>query len=217
MFGNKNKEWRGRVVMELRLEEKKDYFEVENLTREAFWDVYRPGCEEHLILHKLRKTHSFIKELDYVVIEDNKIVGSIVYNKVFFGDKKEMSNEVIGFGPISVAPEYQGKGIGKKLIEVTADKAKEMGYKAILITGNDKYYNKLGFVSASKFGVHLAGMPLDDEATFFMAKELEKGYLAEHAGIYDFDPTFAVSKEELEEFDKQFKYKEKREPRDTDL
>lgn len=203
--------------MKFRLEDKKDYFEVETLTREAFWNVYRPGCEEHLVLHKLRQAESFIKDLDYVAVEKRKIVGNIVYSKVFSGEEKRINNEVICFGPISVHPEYQGKGIGKKLIELSAAKAKDMGYKAILITGDNNYYNKLGFVSASKYDIHLAGMPLDDEAVFFMAKNLEEGYLEKHPGIYDFDSCFVVDKKELDVFEKQFEPKKKREARDTDL
>lgn len=203
--------------MEIRLEEEKDYFESENLTREAFWDLYRPGCEEHLVLNKLRKADSFIKELDFVAVEDGKIIGNIVYSRLFYGSQKIISNEVVGFGPISVMPQYQGRGIGRKLIEYSCRRAAELGFKAVIITGDNNYYNRLGFVSASKFNVHLAGMPLDDEAVFFMAKDLEEGYLAKHSGIYDFDSCFAVDKKELAAFDENFEYKQKREPRDTDL
>ena len=202
--------------MELRLEKETDYFEVENLTREAFWNVYRPGCEEHLVLHNLRKAESFIEELAYVAVENEKIIGHIAYSKVFFESARIMSNEVIAFGPISVHPDYQKKGIGKKLIEFTSQKAKESGYKAILITGNHNYYNPLGFRSASKYHVHLPGVPTDEEAIFFMAKELEAGYLAGKPGVYDFDTCFVVDKKELEDFEQRFPYKEKREARETD-
>jgi predicted N-acetyltransferase YhbS len=198
------------------LEKKEHYKEVENLTREAFWDVYKPGCDEHLILHKLRDTKSFINELDYVVIEDNKIIANIIYTKMY-NEKGEMLNDVIAFGPISVHPEYQGKGIGKKLIEVSLERAKELGYKAVLITGNDKFYKPLGFEAAYKYGITLPGMSIEDKAEFFMAMELEEGYLANHSGVYDFDKTFNVSDEELEKFELEFPKKTKREPRDSDL
>lgn len=190
--------------MELRLENEKDYFEVENLTREAFWDVYRPGCSEHLVLNKLRQADSFIKDLDYVLIEDGKIVGNIVYTKMFTGTERKMSDEVIAFGPISVHPDFQKKGLGKKLIEYTLDKAKCLGYKAVLITGDNNYYNPLGFESACRYHVYLPGTSEDDEAVFFMAKELEEGYLGNNNGIYDFDICFNVSEEELEIFDRKF-------------
>ena len=203
--------------MELRLENEKDYFEVENLTREAFWDVYRPGCSEHLVLNKLRQADSFIKDLDYVLIEEGKIVGNIVYTKMFTGTERKMSDEVIAFGPISVHPDFQRKGLGKKLIGYTLDKAKCLGYKAVLITGDNNYYNPLGFESACRYHVYLPGTSEDDEAVFFMAKELEEGYLGNNNGIYDFDICFNVSEEELEIFDRKFPEKAKREARKTDL
>ena len=203
--------------MELRLENEKDYFEVENLTREAFWDVYRPGCSEHLVLNKLRQADSFIKDLYFVLIEDGKIVGNIVYTKMFTGTERKMSDEVIAFGPISVHPDFQRKGLGKKLIEYTLDKAKCLGYKAVLITGDNNYYNPLGFESACRYHVYLPGTSEDDEAAFFMAKELEEGYLGYNSGIYDFDTCFNVSEEELEIFDRKFPEKSKREARETDL
>jgi len=203
--------------MELRLENENDYFEVEALTRDAFWNVYRPGCNEHLVLHNLRNSDSFIKDLDYVWLENNQIVGNIVYSKMYSGLEKDMSNEVIAFGPISVHPDYQKTGIGKKMIEYTANIAKEMGFKTILITGNNKYYNPLGFVSASKYNIYLPGLSKQEEASFFMAKELEDGYLKKHSGLYDFDKCFTVEEEALETFEKRFPVKVKREARKTDL
>ncbi|WP_196000389.1 N-acetyltransferase [Clostridium sp. 1001271B_151109_B4] len=200
----------------VRLEQKDDYKKVENLTREAFWDVYRPGCSEHLVLHKLRNAKSFISDLDYVFVVDKKIVANIVYTKMF-DEKGEMLNDVIAFGPISVDPEYQKRGIGKKIIEISINRAKELGYKAVLITGNDKFYNPLGFEGAYNYGVTLPGMSVEDKAEFFMAMELEKGYLSKHSGVYNFDPLFNVTDEELEKFELEFPKKEKREPRDTDL
>lgn len=203
--------------MELRLENEKDYLEVENLTRDAFWDVYRPGCNEHLVIHNLRQSHSFIKDLDYVFIENNQIVGNIVYSKMFVGLEKKMSNEVIAFGPISVHPDFQRKGIGKKMIEYTFNKAKILGYKAVLITGNNNYYNPLGFESASRYNIYLPDMSEDDEAVYFMAKELEEGYLKNISGIYDFDTCFDADENELETFEQKFSRKVKREAKETDL
>lgn len=201
--------------MEIRLEDERDYKEVEHLTREAFWDVYRPGCNEHVVLNKLRKSESFIKDLDYIVVEEDQIVGHIIYTKMF--KDGALCDDVIAFGPISVDPNYQRKGIGKKMIEYTLEQAKALGYKAVLITGNTNYYHPLGFRSASQFRVHLPGMDMQDEAVFFMAKELEEGHLKAHGGIYDFDPSFNVSEEELEAFEKDLPPKVKREVREGDL
>lgn len=203
--------------MVLRLESENDYFVTENLTREAFWNVYRPGCDEHLVLHELRKKESYIPKLTYVAVEEDMIVGQIVYSKMFYGEKREMSNTVIGFGPISVHPDYQKKGIGSRLIRSTIQKAKELGYKAIIITGNHEYYHAFGFCSATQFGVFLPGMPKDEESEYFMAYEIERGYLEKHKGIYDFDSCFVVEDEDLKEFEKKFPAKVKREARESDI
>ena len=62
----------------IRLERKEEYREVENLVREAFWNVYRPGCNEHLVTHNFRSNPAFVKELDYVIEQDCEIVGTII-------------------------------------------------------------------------------------------------------------------------------------------
>lgn len=202
--------------MNIRLEKEEDYFNIENLTREAFWNVYRPGCDEHLVLHKLRNVASFIPELDYIAEIDGRMVGHIAYSRMFCGENRQMSEEIIGFGPISVLPEVQKMGIGQELIHFSMQKAKNLGYKAVLITGSDQYYPKLGFEKASNYHIYLPGME-EQEASFFMVKELEKGYLSNHAGVYDFDSCFIVDNMELEDFEKKFQEKVKREPRITDL
>ena len=116
----------------LRIEDEKDYRTVDNLTREAFWNVYRPGCNEHFILHKLRSSQAFIKELDFVAELGGEIVGNIVYSKAIVVDNAGTKREVIGFGPISVLPSYQKQGIGAKLIEHTVKIAKKWGLKPLL-------------------------------------------------------------------------------------
>ncbi|MGN0666664.1 MAG: GNAT family N-acetyltransferase [Huintestinicola sp.] len=201
--------------MKIRLETEKDHFENENLTREAFWDVYRPGCNEHVVLHNLRSSAAFIKELDLVAEKNGQLVGNIAYAKM--NRDGVMCDDIIGFGPISVLPEMQKRGIGSKLINKSLKMAKEMGFKAVMITGSPDYYGKFGFVSASRFDVHLSGVPLEDKAPFFMALELEKGFLSAHSGVYDFDGKYNVSDTELEEFEKLFPPKSKREPREGDL
>lgn len=203
--------------MELRLEEKADYAAVENLTREAFWNVYRPGCDEHLLVHKIRAEKSFVKELDYVVVKDEKIVGNIIYSKVFYGPERTMCDDIIAFGPVSVHPDYQKKGIGKYLINSTIQKARVLGYKAVMITGDSNYYQPLGFVSATRHKILMPGMSEQEEASFFMVYELEPGYLDKHPGVYDFDTCFVINADEVEVFDKKFPPKTKREARETDL
>lgn len=201
--------------MILRLEEEKDYFENVNLTREAFWNVYRPGCDEHLLHRNVRNVAAYLKDLCYVAEEDGKLVGNIVYTKMW--KDGNLCDEVICFGPLSVLPEKQKQGVGSVLVQETLKKAKELGFKAVLITGNPDYYHRFGFSSATKLGVRLPDIAEGDEASYFMAIELEEGYLKNHTGIYDFDPVYVPNQEELEEFEKQFPVKVKREPGPYDL
>lgn len=201
--------------MLLRQEQPQDWKENEILTREAFWNQYRPGCNEHLVLHCLRKSKAFLPQLSYVAVQEKKLVGNIVYSKLYQDGK--ICNDLISFGPVSVLPQFQRQGIGSNLISTTLKKAKESQYKAVLITGNSDFYHRFGFVTASKFDIHLKGIPLEEEAAFFMALELEKGALSSLSGIYEFDAAFDPSEHELEIFEKAFPPKMKRAPLPSDL
>ncbi|HEY8910952.1 MAG TPA: N-acetyltransferase [Desulfosporosinus sp.] len=190
----------------IRQENEKDYQEVENLTREAFWDLYHPGCSEHLIVHNIRKASSFIPELDFVALLDDKLVGNVIYTKSNVVDKDNNEHGVITFGPISVLPSYQKQGIGSALIAHTKKIAQTMGYKAIIIFGNPAYYHQFGFENAANFEISTAA-GVNFEA--FMALELYRGGLQGITGRFYADPVFAVNQEELEAFEKKFPYKEK--------
>jgi predicted N-acetyltransferase YhbS len=188
----------------LRLEEEKDYRSVENLTREAFWNIYRPGCCEHLIIHNMRNAKEFIKELDYVAICDDEIAGNIVYAKTKITGT--ITEEVLTFGPLSVLPMYQKTGIGKKLIEHTINKSKEMGFKAIIIYGNPQYYERFGFKSGKEYGI------TDMEGNYndaLMALELFPKALEHINGKFFEGEVYNINKKELEAFEKGFPHKEK--------
>lgn len=194
--------------MQIRLEKEQDYKEVENLTREAFWNVYRPGCFEHYVIHKLREDAAFLPELDYCAEENGKIIANIVYAKAKVDDF-----DVITFGPVSVLPEYQGKGCGAKLIRYTLEKAAAMGYPLVLITGNPDYYKKFGFESASKYGIFYEGMDRNEESPFFMVKILDAEKAKGLTGTYADPAVYQTDEKEVDEFDKIFppKVKEVRE------
>jgi len=189
----------------LRPEEEKDYNSVENLTREAFWNVYTPGCDEHLLIHNIRNKKVFIKELDYVAVYNDEIIGNIVYAKAkIIGINKEY--DVITFGPVSVLPAYQKKGIGKKLIEHTIAKSKEMGFNAVIIYGNPKYYERFGFKNSKEYKI------TDMEGNYndaLMALELYPGALNNINGKFFEGEAYKIDKKELEIFEKNFPYKEK--------
>ena len=186
---------------------KSDYDAVEVLTREAFWNVYRPGCGEHLVVHNIHKENKSIEELELVAEYDNKIVGHIVYTNGYVDGSDKYG--FISFGPISVMPEFQNKGIGSKLIRISLQKASRLGYEAVFITGDNDYYSKFGFEEAYKYGVHMEGVPLEDEAPFFMVKSLKDDALKEVIGYYVFDECYNIDNKELREFDRKFPFKKK--------
>ena len=187
--------------------DKNDYDAVEVLTREAFWNVYRPGCGEHLVVHNIHKENKSIGELELIAEYDNKIVGHIVYTNGYVDGSDKYG--FISFGPISIMPEFQNKGIGSKLIRISLQKASRLGYEAVFITGDNDYYSKFGFEAASKYGVHMEGVPLEDEAPFFMVKTLKDDALKEVIGYYVFDECYNIDNKELKEFDRKFPFKKK--------
>ena len=190
----------------IRPENAKDYFETEYITREAFWDVYHPGCMEHLVLHKLREAPGFVAELAFVACDVKRIVGNVVCSKAkVINDKKE-EFEVLSMGPLSVLPEYQGKDIGSLLIKTIIKKAQELSYRGIVIYGNPDFYHRFGLVNAEKFGIMTSE---SENFDYFMALELSEGSLQGIKGNFYEDEAFNVNDEELEEFDKAFPYKEK--------
>jgi hypothetical protein len=196
----------------IRNEISNDYFEVENLTRKAFWNVYKPGCDEHLLIHNMRSLPCYIRRLDFIAEADGKIVGSIFYSKAKLTVPDGTVKEFISAGPLSVHPDYQKKGIGSALIRHSLKIAWKMGYTAVFITGNPVYYGRFGFKTASDFGVHLKGVPLQDKAGFFMVKLLDEHALDGIAGTFEFDACYEVDKTLLEDFEANFppKKKEKR-------
>lgn len=197
--------------MKIRLEEEKDYFMNENLTREAFWNVYRPGCYEHYLLHKIRTDPCYVKELSYVIEVDRRLIASIVYAKGKIRNENG-EQEVLLFGPLSVLPEFQDAGYGTKLIKYTLRKAKQLGYPAVVITGKPEYYTRFGFKPASKYNIYYSGME-NQENPYFMIKILHRNKIKDLHGIYSDPDVYLVNNDEVEEFDKKFpkKKKEKKE------
>ena len=193
------------MIIELRLEEEKDYKIVEELTREAFWNNFVPGCDEHLLIHNLRKSEEFVKELDFVAIYGNKIVGNIVYVKSKIINNG-MEYIVLTFGPVSVLPEFQNKGIGGKLINHTIKLAKEIGYKSIIIYGFPEYYKRFGFKESKQYKITNRDKKYP---AALLVLELYPNALNGIEGIFDEGKVYEVNKNVLEDFDKGFPEKEK--------
>jgi len=189
----------------IRLEEEKDFSIVENLTREAFWNVYCPGADEHLLVHNLRESSVFIKELDFVAINDSKIVGNIMYAEAAVKNN-DLEYTVLTFGPVSVLPEYQNKGIGGKLINHTIKLSKEMGFKAIIIYGDPEYYKRFGFKESKEYKITNKDKKYP---AALLVLELYPNALNGIEGIFDEGEVYEIDKNEVEEFDKKFVAKEK--------
>ena len=150
----------------IRQERPQEYREVEWVIREAFWDVYQPGADEHYLAHILRDSADFIPELDLVAEVDGKIVGNIMYTRSWIEREGGGRVETVTFGPVGVLPEYHRKGIGGQLIRRSAKMARDMGFPAILIHGDPDYYRRLGFVSAKQLGI------ANREGTYPMAHQI---------------------------------------------
>ena len=190
----------------IRLETETDHAFVDNLTREAFWDVYHPGADEHLVLHKIRTSPCFIPELDFVAEQNGEIVGHVICTKAKVIDNTGMEHEVLCLGPISVSPSLQKQGIGSLLIKHTQATARNFGYKAIVLFGNPAYYHRYGIKNAAQYHITTReGENFDP----FMIFELHEGSLSRISGKFYEDPVFNVTPEEVEEFEKGFPYKEK--------
>ena len=188
----------------LRLEQPSEYRVVEELTREAFWNRHVPGCNEHYLVHVMRSCGAFIGELDVVAEINGLIVGNIMYTKATILGDDGITREAICFGPISVLPSYWGKGVGSELIKFTINRAKEMGYPAVLIYGDPDYYKRFGFVPAEKFGIGSSNnMYLDA----LQALELYEGALKGCEGRFFEDEVYNVDEAEAERFDETFPHK----------
>ena len=187
----------------IRLENENDYQNVENLTREAFWNVYRPGCMEHYVLHCYRRDPDFVPELD------GELIGQVIYVRSEIDCDDGRKIPIMAFGPIGIAPAYKRQGYGKQLLDYSMEKAKEMGAGALAITGNILFYGKSGFVPAKTKGVRYAD---DPEADYFLIKELTPGFLNGISGTYkDPEGYFVCEKdpEGFERFEATFPKKEK--------
>ena len=193
----------------IRLENSEDYREVENLVRESFWNVYKPGCSEHYVIHVLRDDPAFVKELDFVMEKDGRLIGQNMFMRTVIEADDGSTVDVLTMGPIGITPELKRRGYGKALLDFSLEKAAELGYGAVLFEGNIGFYGKSGFDYASRFGIRYHDLPEDADSSFFLCKELVPGYLDGITGVYQTPQGYYVKDEDVEEFDKDFPVKEK--------
>ena len=193
----------------IRLERKEEYREVENLVREAFWNVYRPGCLEHYVLNQLRDDEAFVPELALVMEKNGKLIGQNMFMHAIIQADDGQDIPIMTMGPICITPELKGQGYGKKLLDYSLEKAAELGCGALCFEGNINFYGKSGFTYAREFGIRYHGLPEGADDSFFLCKELIPGYLSGVTGEYTTPQGYFVDEDEAEEFDKGFSYKEK--------
>ena len=193
----------------IRLEKENEHREVENLVRESFWNVYRPGCLEHFVLNQLRHDPAFVPKLDFVMEMDGRLIGQNIFMRATIKADDGRDIPIMAMGPICISPELQGKGLGKILLDFSLEKATELGCGALCFEGNIGFYGKSGFSYASNFGIRYHGLPEDADTSFFLCKELIPGYLDGITGEYATPPGYFVDEKAVAEFDKTFPYKEK--------
>lgn len=193
----------------IRPERKEEYGEVENLVRESFWNVYRPGCSEHYVIHVLREDPAFVKELDFVMEQNGRLIGQNMFMKTVIDADDSRQIPVLAMGPIGIAPEMQRRGYGKSLLDYSLEKARELGFGAVLLEGNIDFYGKSGFDYARKFGIRYHDLPEGADDSFFLCRELILGYLDNVTGVYRTPQGYYVDDADVEEFDKAFPAREK--------
>ncbi len=188
--------------MVIRNENKNDYRAVEELTRDAFWNLQVPGCSEHYIVHKMRDHEDFLPELSFVMEVDNEIVANIMYVKTKLVDETGNTKHIVSFGPVSVSPKFQRKGYGRKILEHSFEKAISLGYDTVVILGSPHNYFCHGFKNALRFNMSFEDGTIP---TGLLVKELVPGVLAGKKWIFYTSQAQHVDESEVDDFDKSFK------------
>ncbi len=193
----------------IRLETKEDYSAIENLVREAFWNVYRPGCSEHYVIHVLRNDPAFVKELDLVMERDGALIGQNMFMRTVIEADDGRVIPVLTMGPIGITPALKRQGYGKKLLDCSLERAAALGFGAVLFEGSIGFYGHSGFRYARSFGIRYHDLPEGADDSFFLCRELIPGYLDGVTGVYRTPQGYYVDERDVEEFDSAFPPKEK--------
>ena len=188
----------------IRNETPADHREVENLVRESFWNVYRPGCLEHYVLHVLRDDPAFVKELDFVMEKDGRIIGQNMFMRAFITADDGRQIPIMTMGPICIANNLKRQGYGKLLLDYSLEQAKKWGCGALCFEGNIGFYGKSGFGYGRDYGLRYRDLPEGADDSFFLCRELIDGYLDGITGVYGPPEGYFVSEEACEVFDRAF-------------
>ena len=197
----------------IRREAEQDHRTVENLIRESFWNVYRPGCLEHFVIHRLREDPAFVPELDLVMEEDGRIIGQNMFMRAEIRADDGRRIPIMTMGPICITPELKRRGYGKRLLDDSLEQAAALGCGALCFEGNIRFYGKSGFTYAREFGIRYHDLPEGADDSFFLCRELIPGYLKGITGVYGPPEGYFCAEREPEEFarfDALFPPKEKK-------
>ncbi len=195
----KNKINRDNRRITIRKEVADDYEIVEKMTREAFWNLYVPGCSEHYLVHTMRSHEDFLAELAFVIELDGKIVGNVMYTKARLIDDSGNTKDILTFGPVCILPEYQRQGLGKLLLNYSFEQAGKLGYDVIVIFGSPSNYVNLGFKSCKKYNISFQDNLFP---TAMMINELNPDVLDGRKWVYHESPVMQIDSEKAQIFDK---------------
>lgn len=199
-FPEEKKKLNGEEV-EIRMETEDDWYNVELMTQHAFWNKHHLGCDEHYLVHKLRKHKDYLPELSRIAVKDGKVIGCIMYSKAKIVDGVD-THEIITFGPLCVEPKWQGSGVGELLLRETMKLATNKGYKGIVIFGEPDYYPRIGFKTCDNFNITTADGKNFDA---FMGIELAEDSMKDIKGkFYESEVFENLPKVEVEEYNKKF-------------
>lgn len=190
----------------IRREQEKDYGKVEEMIRKAFWNLYVPGCTEHFLAHVIREHGDFVKELDLVLELNGQLIGSIMYTKAKLVAEQGEEKEILTFGPLSILPEFQRQGYGRRLMEASFQQALRLGYDTIVIFGSPANYVSSGFKSCKKYNVSL------EDGTYpaaMLVKELRPEVLEGSRWVYYQSQAFEIREEDAQSFDQRLEKMEK--------
>ena len=188
----------------IRLETPGDHRAVEELVREAFWNVYRPGCLEHFVLHEFRSRPEFCSDLDFVMELDGKPIGQVMFVRNALRSAAGKAIPVLTLGPICIHPDHQRRGYGKRLLEHALSAAAKTDAAGVFLEGNIRFYGKCGFVVASTLGIRYMDEPEDDPVPYFLVKALDKAALADAVSRYRVPAGYFVDEVQAAEFDRSF-------------
>ncbi len=186
-----------------------EFYKTEYLTRETFWNLYNPGCTEHLMLHNFRQSNAYVEQLDLVVLHESKIIGHIISTKAKVINDGNIEHEILHVGPFSIDFMFQNKSIGTQLLNYSIEEAKKIGFNGMILFGTPGYYHRFGFKNAKEYKITTKeGVNFEP----FMALELKKNGLANVQGKFFVDKSAKVNKDQLCKFEKRFPAKEKSKP-----